>query len=57
MVTTLGNRRLARPTLPMAVHAAKIYLSLQNFLYSRAEGALGYGRQPPERSSSELWHV
>ena len=57
MVTTLGNRRLARPILPMAARAAKIYLSFQHPLYSRAEGALGYGRQPPGRSSSELWHV
>ena len=58
----LDNRRLAHTgtTLPMANHTAiseKIHLSSQTLRYSRAERAVGYGRQSPERSSSELWHV
>ena len=56
MVTTLYNRRLAHPTLPVAIHAEKLYPPFQTLLHGHAERVLEYGRQPPERSSSGQWH-
>ena len=56
-MVTLDNRCLAHPTPPVEILAEKLCPFFQTLLYSHAEQVLGYGRQPPERSSSEQWHV